>query len=34
MMRSAEPGDDWWWCYEDDRLYEEPGSALGRSTTS
>jgi hypothetical protein len=21
MIRSAEPGEDWWWCYPDDRLY-------------
>jgi uncharacterized UBP type Zn finger protein len=24
MIRSAEPGEDWWWCYADDRLYEKP----------
>ena len=29
MIRSAEPGDDWWWCYPDDRLYEAPGSMVG-----
>ena len=33
MIRSAEPGEDWQWCYEDDRLYvlgptgEEPSEA-------
>ena len=21
MIRSAEPGEDWRWCYPDDRLY-------------
>ena len=21
MIRSAEPGEDWRWCYVDDRLY-------------
>jgi hypothetical protein len=21
MVRSAEPEETWWWCYEDDRLY-------------
>jgi uncharacterized UBP type Zn finger protein len=22
MIRTAEPGERWWWCYEDDRFYE------------
>lgn len=22
MIRSAEPAEDWWWCYPDDMLYE------------
>lgn len=26
MIRTAEPGEDWRWCYPDDRLYQ-PGSA-------
>jgi uncharacterized UBP type Zn finger protein len=26
MVRSAEPGEEWWWCYPDDRLYV-PGPA-------
>ena len=26
MVRSVEPGEDWWWCYPDDRLYV-PGPA-------
>jgi uncharacterized UBP type Zn finger protein len=25
MIRSAEPGEDWRWCYPDDRLYMEDG---------
>ena len=25
MIRSAEPGEDWQWCYPDDRLYEPGG---------
>ncbi len=24
MIRAAEPGEAWWWCYPDDRLYEQP----------
>jgi len=24
MIRSVEPGEDWQWCYVDDRLYEAP----------
>ena len=26
MIRSAEIGEEWQWCYPDDRLYQ-PGSA-------
>jgi uncharacterized UBP type Zn finger protein len=26
MIRSVPPDEDWWWCYEDDRLYL-PGPA-------
>ena len=22
MIRSAEPGEAWWWCYPDDRFYK------------
>ena len=34
MIRSAEPGEGWWWCYPDDRLYEWPGStAIGDTAT-
>jgi uncharacterized UBP type Zn finger protein len=24
MIRSAEPGEDWWWCYPDDTIYDAP----------
>ncbi len=34
MVRSSEPGEDWWWCYEDDRLYEQPGTAAGDGTAT
>jgi uncharacterized UBP type Zn finger protein len=27
MIRSIEPGEDWQWCYADDRLYERPAGA-------
>lgn len=27
MIRSAEPGEAWWWCYVDERVYE-PGSPV------
>ena len=27
MIRSAEPGEDWRWCYPDDRLYMGDASA-------
>src|SRR3954451_7753486 len=27
MIRTAEPSEDWRWCYRDDRLYQ-PGSAV------
>ena len=23
MVRSAQPDEDWWWCYVDDRLYQQ-----------
>ena len=26
MIRSAEPGEDWRWCYPDDRLYMDDGA--------
>ena len=24
IVRSFEPGEDWWWCYEDDLLFDVP----------
>ena len=27
MIRSIEPGEDWQWCYPDDRLYERGSGA-------
>lgn len=33
MIRTAEPGEDWWWCYADDRLYEDGSNAGGRART-
>ena len=27
LMRSFEPGENWWWCYADDTAFEVPGSA-------
>ena len=24
LVRSYEPGEDWWWCYVDDRFVEVP----------
>lgn len=32
MIRTAEPDDDWQWCYVDDRLYQPAGSADARPT--
>ncbi|WP_122817791.1 UBP-type zinc finger domain-containing protein [Nocardioides pantholopis] len=26
LVRSFEPGEDWWWCYADDRLFTVPGA--------
>jgi hypothetical protein len=34
MIRSAEPGEAWWWCYPDDRLYEAPGSTVDGARVS
>ena len=25
-VRSFEPGEDWWWCYADDRVFMVPGA--------
>ena len=30
MIRSAEPGEDWRWCYVDDRLYSPVPQATSR----
>jgi hypothetical protein len=27
MVRSAEPDEDWWWCYVDDGLYQFASTA-------
>ena len=29
LIRSAEPGDAWGWCYVDDRLFEDVDAILG-----
>ena len=26
IVRSYEPGEDWWWCYADDVLLDVPGA--------
>lgn len=26
LMRSFEPGQDWWWCYADELAFEVPGA--------
>jgi hypothetical protein len=26
VVRSYEPGEDWWWCYPDGLLFEVPGA--------
>jgi uncharacterized UBP type Zn finger protein len=26
IIRSFEPGEDWWWCYPDDLFFEVPGA--------
>ena len=26
IIRSFEPGEDWWWCYEDDLAFEVDGA--------
>jgi len=27
LIRSFEPGEDWWWCYVDELAFEVPGAA-------
>jgi hypothetical protein len=29
IIRSYEPGEDWWWCYEDDLAFEIDGAGPG-----
>jgi hypothetical protein len=26
LIRSFEPGEDWWWCYVDELAFEVPGA--------
>ena len=26
IIRSYEPGEDWWWCYEEEIAFEVPGA--------
>ena len=26
LLRSFEPGEDWWWCYRDEIAFEIPGA--------
>lgn len=26
VVRSFEPGEDWWWCYTDNLVFEVPGA--------
>ncbi len=26
IIRSFEPGEDWWWCYQDELAFEVPGA--------
>jgi len=33
MIRSAEPTETWWWCYQDDRLYESGPTVTGTAAT-
>jgi hypothetical protein len=31
IIRSYEPGEDWWWCYADDLFFEVQGAPLAPS---
>lgn len=33
IVRSFEPGEDWWWCYADDMFFEVPGAEPAPSHT-
>lgn len=27
LIRSFEPGEDWWWCYPEELIFQVPGAA-------
>ena len=31
LIRSFEPGEDWWWCYADELMFEIPSASPGPS---
>ena len=31
LIRSYEPGEDWWWCYPDELIFELEGAPPARS---
>ena len=31
VVRSYEPGEDWWWCYDDNLLFDVPGAPASPS---
>ena len=31
LIRSYEPGEDWWWCYVDDLIFDVPGAPASPS---
>ena len=31
LIRSYEPGEDWWWCYVDDVIFDVPGAPASPS---
>jgi len=33
VIRSYEPGEDWWYCYADDLMFEIPGAPAAPSHT-
>ncbi len=33
LIRSFEPGEDWWWCYVDELLFEVEGAPAAPSHT-
>jgi uncharacterized UBP type Zn finger protein len=34
LVRSFEPGEDWWWCYADERGFHVPDAAPAPSYTT